>query len=369
LLFKGAEIMNMSKDELVSLAKAHGWRGDYARTSKDELASWCASNIHGATVPTQNTLLPVETVPMTEAPKQSAAAITGDAAALIAAGIAAIAAQQTPQLDENAIRAIVRAEVQKMPTARLIVETAASTVTMEGVQHKAFRDVLRIVGTGLNLYMAGPAGSGKTTIAENAAKALGLRFYMSGAISAKHELLGFVDANSRIVPTPFREAWITGGLFLMDEVDASSPVALLALQAALANGHCEFPGCAEPVKRHPDFRCILSANTWGSGADMQYIGRAKLDAAFLDRFVFLPIDYDAELERICAGNDDWAAYVQAIRAAARQRGKLVVVSPRASIAGAKMLAAGFSRDEVKSLCLFNRMSQQDRTDLELAAGA
>jgi cobaltochelatase CobS len=76
------------------------------------------------------------------------------------------------------------------------------------------------------------------------------------------------------------------------------PGALLAFNAALANGVAAFPDGS--IKRHPETVIIAAANTWGFGGDANYIGRAKLDAAFLDRFVTLAWGYDEDLERTIA---------------------------------------------------------------------
>ena len=91
---------------------------------------------------------------------------------------------------------------------------------------------------------------------------------------------------------------------------------------------------------------IAAANTFGRGADRQYVGRNQLDAASLDRFIVVNMDYDNVLERALAGNRDWTKRVQRIRREIQKQQVRHIVSPRASIQGAKLLAAGFSVDEV-----------------------
>ena len=198
-------------------------------------------------------------------------------------------------------------------------------------------------------WLSGPAGSGKTTAAEKVADALGLSFYFTGALDTEYKLLGFVDAQGKVVSTQFRRAWEEGGVFLFDEVDGSMAPALLAFNAALANGVCPFPDAT--LRKHPDFICIAAANTWGHGATMEYVGRAKLDGASLDRFVKIAWDYDEELETALSGNSKWAKYVQGVRAKARAKGLKHVISPRASIFGAELLAEGFTHDEVCQMTL------------------
>ncbi len=171
-----------------------------------------------------------------------------------------------------------------------------------GMQHKAFATLLRLFMAlspdDRNIWLAGPAGSGKTTAAKMVARAIfgtDESYEFNGAIDTEYKLSGFIDANGRIVSTAFRRVWENGGVYLFDECDASMPGALLAFNAALANGIAAFPD--GPIARHPDAYVAAAANTWGFGGDANYVGRAKLDAAFLDRFLTVSWGYDEALER------------------------------------------------------------------------
>lgn len=214
-----------------------------------------------------------------------------------------------------------------------------------GTQHFQFEKLLQILSAKLNVYLVGPAGSGKTTAAIICAKALDIPFHFTGAIASEFKLTGFINAQGQIVSTEFRKAYETGGLFLFDEIDASYPQAVLAFNAALANDYMDFPD--KRIPRHNDFYCIAAANTFGQGADRQYIGRNQLDAASLDRFVYIDWKFDENLERELAANDAWVDFVQEVRKTIADLKIRHVVSPRASIFGSKLLAKGIERKEVE----------------------
>ena len=231
-----------------------------------------------------------------------------------------------------------------------------------GRVHNDFEVVLKAVSAGVNVNLIGPAGSGKTTLAKQVAEALSLEFFFTGAIQSEHKLLGFMDAHGNYVETSFYRAWTQGGLFLFDEIDGSHAKAIVALNAALANMVCDFPCGTIPA--HENFVCIAAGNTYGRGANRMYVGRTQLDAASLDRFVDIAIDYDEALEVELAarvnGSDEakqFVQFVQKARANANKNGLQIVVSPRASIHGSKLLAAGIDVERVKHMTLFRGHSE------------
>ena len=265
------------------------------------------------------------------------------------------------QVDRNAVTEIVRAELAQhtIPRPLNISVNNERRGDLPATRHRLTEKLLRTVAAGLSAFIVGPAGSGKTTAAEQVAAALDLPFYMQGAASGAHEYMGFVDARGEYNSTPFRAAFETGGVFLADEIDGSDASALLALNAALANGICAFPGSTTPVKKNADFRFIAAANTFGNGANRQYVGRSQLDAATLDRFVFIDWPYDTVLERQMSSNDQWLAFVQSARAAVEKINLRHVVSPRATLYGQALLAAGEPRDDVEAMTVWRGLSPAD----------
>lgn len=261
-------------------------------------------------------------------------------------------------VNPDQVREIVRKELEGiiLPVTVHLKTDNGEVRKLDGLHHRRFPDLLAKVQCGVNVWLAGPAGTGKTTAAHNVAKALELPFFFNGAIDNEYKLLGFTDAQGRIVSRPFRKAYTEGGVYLFDEVDASMPGALLAFNAAMANGHCDFPdGC---FQRHETFRAIAAANTYGQGANADYVGRNRMDGAFLDRFVMQQWEIDETLERAISGNDKWVTYVQDVRKRVGDKGIKVIISPRASIHGARMLASGISWEECQFSCLRRGMSDE-----------
>lgn len=214
-------------------------------------------------------------------------------------------------------------------------------------EHKMQRELDRLVKIrpALNIMLVGPAGGGKTTACRIAAERAGLAYSerSMGPATSQWDLLGFVSPTTgNYVPGILRGPFENGGVLALDEVDNSNPSVPTAWNSALANGHFTFPDNIE-VAKHPEFVCVACANTYGRGADRLYVGRQQLDAATLDRFVVMEWDYDERAELDWAGADDiareWVPFVQRVRARATALKMRVVISPRASIYGARMLRA------------------------------
>lgn len=191
----------------------------------------------------------------------------------------------------------------------LMEETPEKVININGVErkrtkellHKEFEKVLSIVNNKFPVYLSGPAGTGKTTIASKVAETLELEFYMNIKLTDVFELIGFIDAKGNYVETEFYKAFTQGSLYFIDEIDSSDPSVLVAINAAIANRKMVFPNGT--VDAHEKFCIIVAGNTNGSGANENYNTRNLIDAATLDRFIILNIDYDERIEKEVAGGD------------------------------------------------------------------
>lgn len=272
---------------------------------------------------------------------------------------------QLAKVDPDFMRAMIRKEIEDLPTRKIEIIGLPQQTIFDGPIHCMTEHVIGECSIGHHIMLVGPAGCGKTTIGNHTSIALQMPFYITSTINDTHELTGFVDGNGTYHPTPFRNAYQNGGLWVADELDAWDASALLAANSALANGYSVFPDSPVPVMRHPNFRMIGTANTFGHGADRVYVGRNQLDAATLDRFATMNVDYDLKLERqICLGNVTWLNYVWRIRKAVLEKNIRHVVSSRAILNGARSLARGTSLNNVKEWYLFKGMSTKDREKID-----
>jgi predicted ATPase len=231
--------------------------------------------------------------------------------------------------------------------------------------HSQFLKVLNILKSQKriqkNIMMVGEAGSGKTQLACDIAEALKLKFYpMSvGLQTTKSDLLGFINAHGEYVTSPVREAFEKGGVLLLDEFDSTHAGVVTIINSLLANGHCSFPD--KIIEKNKDFICLVACNTYGHGANIDYVGRNRLDGATLDRFIVVDVGYDKKLETSLTANKHWHKIIEQIRKNVQKQGIKLIISPRASMNGADLLDAGFSYDEVLDMCIFKGADVDVRT--------
>ena len=162
------------------------------------------------------------------------------------------------------------------------------------MKHSKHHETTMLVKAGVPVLLTGERGSGKTTLAKHVAEHLNLTFFsmsMTRQTTLSH-LLGFMNVNGTYIPSQLRAAAEKGGVFLLDEIDASDPNVILSLNT-IENGFIAFPD--KVVDIHKDFRLLATSNPQDNHRD--YNGRAKLDASTLDRFDIVSVEKDDVLEQ------------------------------------------------------------------------
>lgn len=147
-----------------------------------------------------------------------------------------------------------------------------------------------------NIWMVGPAGCGKSTIARNTAKELDVPYLCisCGIGTSATEFTGYKYPTREA--TKFAEFYAKKSIILIDEMTALDPSVAQVINAALANGEIETT--TGTVLRHPECIIIATSNTFGNGADRQYVANNQLDASTIDRFTgaIIEVDYSVKYE-------------------------------------------------------------------------
>jgi cobaltochelatase CobS len=227
-------------------------------------------------------------------------------------------------------------------------------------QHANFENLLVSIKSGLNVMLVGEAGSGKTTGAHNVAKLLNMNYasISVGAQTGKHEFFGYKDAHGNFIETDFYTIYKNGGLFLIDELDAGNAGVLTSINSALANGVCSF-ACGM-IEKHEDFICIATANTYGNGATMEFIGRNAIDGATLDRFAVIDWNIDENLEAQISQDSALCKEVQAIRRAIKKLSIKHIVSTRGLLNVERLISNGMTRETAFKIAIWKGLSEENK---------
>lgn len=272
-------------------------------------------------------------------PQQETTAQTEDDTTNEQALIAALKNLRGGAVDIAKVREIVAEELSKLlatdakRAAKVIEAAKKNSGKKDEVYCAKFQRIVAKVSRGNNVYLYGPAGSGKSHTAEQVADALGLDFYGQTTIQFAHDVRGYGDAGGNFQETPFYKAFAFGGLYFQDEYDRSNAEAAIVLNSALANGWYDFPIVGR-VEAHPNFRFMAAGNTLMTGPDEEYITGQEIDPSSRDRFAFFfEVDYSHEVELYIAhNNENIVSFVEDVRQAVKQTGIKHVVSYRATAA-------------------------------------
>lgn len=192
--------------------------------------------------------------------------------------------------------------------------------------------LLKTIESGVtNIWMVGPAGCGKSTIARNVAKQLNLPYLCisCGIGTSATEFVGYKYPERE--STKFSEYYSKLSVILIDEFTALDPAVAQVCNAALANGEIETT--TGLVHRHPECIIIATSNTFGNGADRQYVANNQLDASTIDRFVggIIDVNYSDKFES--QYDEEVVSYVNTLR-------RIIKDEQLRRIASTRMIQAG-----------------------------
>ena len=281
-----------------------------------------------------------------------------------------IAASTARELANQAISEAISAAkkiVEENLPRRIELKNGHSTTILDAKpRHRVFDSCLKWLHRGKHIYLVGPAGTGKTFLFHQLGEALARPVTVLGQAFSKYDFSGFTSPTGQYIATQLRVAVEEGHLLGLDEIDMSAAPAIGFLNSLLANRYVAFPD--KVVEAHKDFVCIAAANTYGRGADQDYIGRNPLDAASLDRFVYTVCDYDEALERQIFGDTNWTKYVHRVRKAVSDLRLRHVVSMRALERGIDGIEIGLSADEVCDSALWRGLDKDSIDKIRNLAG-
>ena len=166
------------------------------------------------------------------------------------------------------------------------------------------------------IYIYGPAQSGKTTLAELLAKAVGTELIDGGKITEEHSVTSFNDVRGKFDENQLYYGLYYGKTVLYDEFDNDNPnnLVLLGTYMSKLSSKIRYPekdiratfAKRRSVPINPNARIITTGNTNGKGRNKEYTERKRFDESTHQRIVPFYVGYNAPLEaKIFAGKQEW----------------------------------------------------------------
>ena len=198
-------------------------------------------------------------------------------------------------------------ELKNRPTTsgtviNITIDGKKTETKVNGIVNPKFARILKYLANGENVYMYGPAGTGKNVTAKQCAEALDMPIFYMNTIYTKFDLCGYMDAQGNYVPTTFYNFMkARKGLFFMDEYDNSQSSALVCFNDVLEDKKYTFPN-GETLYLDENHKIIAAGNTNGQGATEEYNDRYVIDESNRSRFMFVSVTYDSAVEKSIVGN-------------------------------------------------------------------
>lgn len=254
---------------------------------------------------------------------------------------------QNPSEHQEKLRKLAEKLKAEEEEKKRKAEEEAKMIDMSKLQpHEQLK---RFIEAGMrNIWMVGPAGCGKSTMARMTAKELNLPYLCisCGIGTSATEFLGYKYPTRE--STKFAEYYAKPSIILIDEMTALDPAVGQVLNAALANDEIETT--TGLVSRNPECIIIATSNTFGSGASRQYVANNQLDASTIDRFIggIIEVDYSVDYES--QYDVDVVNYVWKLRECIKACNIRRIASTRMIQSGTRMKKAYFKNWKDMLIC-------------------
>lgn len=210
----------------------------------------------------------------------------------------------------------VKEAIKSVPQT-IMLQTSPDTPPVDASDVSDIPDFYKIVDDvlmGHNVFLVGPAGSGKTFLAEKVAEKL-KRLYVT------------INCSQYTSPTEIKggptiegyqegaliDCWENGKILILDELPKIDPNTAGLLNEALAKTKVRvgteraviYNGRNEPKSKKEGFGVIATGNVWPSAESAQYSANSRQDLSLLDRFsgsVFF-VGFNDKLELRQAGSE------------------------------------------------------------------
>ena len=287
----------------------------------------------------------------------------------------AMSSFQHPE-DVDAVTAIVnqRIEDARLPVSYQFNVGSKPTVTVNGAHHMV-PSIVRWMTAGLNVWLHGEAGNGKSTIAGHVAEALGAELFEISLSPETSEvkLRGYNDAQGREVLSAIGravKAMLEGKtvVLFLDEISNARPDLATWLNMMLANRKVELPSGTYELT--DEFYVLAAANDIGLGASVKYPKGKLQDASFRDRFNFVEIGIDMNIVNSVVASkcqdeallQQWMGVWHTARLNVKTYGLNFEITPRSAIQGATLLGLGESIEVATMAALLRGVHDQHQID-------
>lgn len=229
----------------------------------------------------------------------------------------------------------------------------------------------------LNLLIDGPAGSGKSRMGREMARARGVDYTgisMSGGVRYAQVFGGsqlVVDEKGKqkteFVEGPLLKAIQKPGVVSIEEIFSADPDVLLGLNSILEASDRKITTPKGVIEVHPECFLMATANTNGRSISAQFTGAQRADDSLNDRFCAVHMGYDPEVEeKILEGVKDSEVrkYISGRLALLRHNCRTNNISfdpsTRRLISCLKCLKAGLSAEEAFETAFLAHLSKAER---------